>query len=120
MCEWLTNKGEVGIFDATNTTRERREMIHEYCTKTFCFRLCFVESLCNDTKVIESNIKEVKIRSPDYRNFGSENAVHDFQERIKFYEKQYEPIDEDLDKNKSFIKIFNVGQKFLVNRITGL
>jgi 6-phosphofructo-2-kinase / fructose-2,6-biphosphatase 2 len=120
MCTWLTNQGEVGIFDATNTTRERRQMIYEYCTKTFCFRLFFVESLCDDARVIESNIKEVKIRSPDYKNFDSDKAIYDFQERIKFYENQYESIDEELDKNKSFIKIFNVGQRFLVNRITGL
>ena len=119
MCSWLTNEGEVAVFDATNTTRERREMIHDYCTKNFCFRLFFVESLCNDSKVIESNIKEVKVSSPDYKGFDSEKAVEDFQERIQLYEKQYEPIDEELDKNKSFIKIINVGQRFLVNRVTG-
>jgi predicted kinase len=119
MCAWLTNEGEVGVFDATNTTRERRELIHEFCTKKYCFRLFFVESYCNDIKVIESNIKEVKIRSPDYKGFDSEMALQDFQERIQFYEKQYESIDEDLDKNKSFIKIINVGQRFLVNRVVG-
>ena len=119
MCEWLANGGEVGIFDATNTTRERRHMIHECCTNNYCFRLIFVESLCNDINVIESNIKEVKIRSPDYKSFDSEKAVQDFQERIQLYEKQYETIDEVFDKNKSFIKIFNVGQKFLVNGISG-
>jgi 6-phosphofructo-2-kinase/fructose-2,6-biphosphatase 2 len=42
MCVWLTNEGEVDVFDATNTTRERREMVHDYCTKHYCFRLFFV------------------------------------------------------------------------------
>lgn len=60
MCVWLTNEGEVAVFDATNTTRERRQMIYDYCTKHYCFRLFFVESFCDDAKVIESNIK-VKI-----------------------------------------------------------
>ena len=119
MCVWLTNEGEVAVFDATNTTRERREMVHDYCTKHYCFRLFFVESFCNDNKVIDSNIKEVKVRSPDYKCFDSEKAIEDFLDRIHFYEKQYESIDEELDKQKSFIKIINVGQRFLVNRVTG-
>lgn len=64
----------------------------------------FVESLCDDPKVIESNIKEVKVNSPDYKNVDSDKAIDDFVERIHFYEMQYEPIDEKLDKHYSFIK----------------
>jgi hypothetical protein len=62
----------------------------------------------------------VKIRSPDYASFNDEEAaLNDFLERIQFYENIYEQIDEVLDMNKSFIKIFNVGQRFLVNRVNG-
>jgi 6-phosphofructo-2-kinase/fructose-2,6-biphosphatase 2 len=104
MCGWLNNEGEVAIFDATNTSRERRDLISDYCTKNFCFRLFFVESLCDDPKVIESNIKEVKVNSPDYKNVDSDKAIDDFLERIHFYEMQYEPIDEKIDKHHSFIK----------------
>ena len=109
----------MAIFDATNTSRERRELVYDYCTKNFCFRLFFVESICDDPKVIESNVKEVKISSPDYKNVDSKLAVDDFLERIRLYEMQYEPIDETLDKKYSFIKIFNVGERFLVNRVIG-
>ncbi len=62
---------------------------------------------CNDNKVIDSNIKEVKVRSPDYKCFDSEKAIEDFLDRL-----------EELYKEKSFIKIINVGQRFLVNRVT--
>lgn len=119
MCNWLNNEGEVAIFDATNTTRQRRLLINEVCTKQFCFRLFFVESICDDPKVIESNVKEVKVSSPDYKNVDSETAIKDFCDRIKLYEAQYETIDEKLDKQFSFIKIFNVGERFLVNRVIG-
>jgi broad specificity phosphatase PhoE len=119
MCSWLNNEGEVAIFDATNTSRERRELISDYCTKNFSFRLFFIESVCDDPKVIESNIKEVKVNSPDYKNVDSDNAIDDFVERIHFYEMQYEPVDEKIDKHHSFIKIFNVGERFLVNRVIG-
>ena len=31
----------------------------------------------------------------------------------------YEPLDEDYDSRYSFIRIFNQGEKFLVNRVQG-
>ena len=79
----------------------------------------FVESVCDNPKVIEANVREVKINSPDYKNVDSESAVNDFLERIHLYEMQYEPIDDNLDKHHSFIKIYNVGERFLVNRVIG-
>jgi len=39
--------------------------------------------------------------------------------RIKHYEAMYEPLDENTDKQLSFIKIFNQGEKYLVNRVHG-
>ena len=30
------------------------------------FKLFFLESICDDLNIIESNIKEVKVTSPDY------------------------------------------------------
>jgi len=56
-CTYLSEDGEVAIFDATNITRERRRFIHDYCTQTFCFRVFFVESICDSPDIIESNIK---------------------------------------------------------------
>lgn len=58
-CNYLSEDGEVAIFDATNITRERRRAIHEYCTQTFCFRVFFVESICDSLEIIEANIKVI-------------------------------------------------------------
>ena len=69
--------------------------------------------------MIEANVREVKIYSPDYKNVDSKMAIDDFLERIRLYELKYEAIDEKLDKHLSFIKIYNVGERFLVNRVLG-
>lgn len=57
MCSYLADDGEVAIFDATNTTRDRRQCIYEYCTQTFCFRVFFVESICDSLEIIGANIR---------------------------------------------------------------
>ncbi len=56
-CNYLSEDGEVAIFDATNITRERRRFIHTFCTQTYCFRVFFVESICDSLEIIEANIK---------------------------------------------------------------
>ncbi|CAL8083901.1 unnamed protein product [Calicophoron daubneyi] len=116
---WLTeDDGEIGVFDATNTTRDRRLWIMEKC-KANNLDVLFVESICNDPKVIEENVLEVKVSSPDYVGMDREEAMKDFMLRMQHYEAQYVPIDDDLDKDWSYIKIFNQGQRYLANRIEG-
>ena len=61
----------------------------------------------------------MKVTSPDYKDMDKEKAVEDFKMRIDHYKEMYEPIDEDIDKALSFIKIYNQGEKFLVNRVKG-
>ena len=62
----------------------------------------------------------MKVTSPDYKDMDKEKAVEDFKLRIQHYEEMYEPIDEHQDKEMSFIKIFNQGEKFLVNKVKGI
>jgi len=44
------------VFDATNSTLDRRRMIHEIVVRKMGFKLFFVESVCDDPKIIEQNI----------------------------------------------------------------
>ena len=44
------------VIDATNTTQERRRMLVHHCTEIHQFKLFFVESVCDDPKIIEANI----------------------------------------------------------------
>lgn len=56
VCQWLENGGEVAVFDATNSTRERRAMIEDIVVKKMGYKLFFVESICDDPQIIEQNI----------------------------------------------------------------
>ncbi|NXR09298.1 F262 bisphosphatase, partial [Semnornis frantzii] len=62
--------------------------------------------------------QEVKVSSPDYPERNRENVMDDFLKRIECYKVTYQPLDPDVyDKDLSFIKVINVGQRFLVNRV---
>ncbi|KAG7245920.1 hypothetical protein CRUP_018874, partial [Coryphaenoides rupestris] len=47
--------GQVAVFDATNTTRQRRDMILNFGAVND-FKIFFIESVCDDPGVIASNI----------------------------------------------------------------
>ena len=49
-----------------------------------------------------------------------DEAVEDFKKRIQHYQSFYEPLgDDETEKCMSFIKIYNQGEKYLVNRVQG-
>ncbi|XP_052779610.1 6-phosphofructo-2-kinase/fructose-2,6-bisphosphatase-like isoform X2 [Mya arenaria] len=118
-CSFLKGGGEVAVIDATNTTRERRKLLAEIICDRFGFRLFFVESICDDETIIEANILEVKVCSPDYLGMDKNEAVKDFMKRIEHYSLNYQSLDYSLDKTLSFIQIFNQGERFLVNKLAG-
>ncbi|XP_058860567.1 6-phosphofructo-2-kinase/fructose-2,6-bisphosphatase 2-like isoform X2 [Acipenser ruthenus] len=115
---YLTEEGgQIAVFDATNTTRERRDLILSFA-KENSYKVFFVESVCDDPDVIAANILEVKVSSPDYPERHRERVMDDFLKRIACYEVTYQPLDPDHDdKDLSFIKVINVGRRFLVNRV---
>ncbi|XP_072482619.1 6-phosphofructo-2-kinase/fructose-2,6-bisphosphatase 1 isoform X1 [Notamacropus eugenii] len=109
-------EGHVAVFDATNTTRERRSLILQFA-KEHGYKVFFIESICDDPDIIAENITQVKLSSPDYKDCDREKVVEDFLKRIECYEMNYQPIDEELDSHLSYIKIFDVGTRYLVNRV---
>ncbi|MGH0131009.1 UNVERIFIED_CONTAM: hypothetical protein FKN15_008693 [Acipenser sinensis] len=128
--------GQLAVFDATNTTRERRDMILNFGKENgfkvfFVESVCedpsvvetnimvfFVESVCEDPSVVETNIMEVKVSCPDYKDCNRTDAMDDFLKRIECYRASYQPLESDhYDKDRSFIKVIDVGRRFLVNRI---
>ncbi|XP_062454655.1 6-phosphofructo-2-kinase/fructose-2,6-bisphosphatase 1 isoform X3 [Rhea pennata] len=68
---------------------------------------------------IEENIRQVKLSSPDYKGCAQEEVVADFLKRIDCYKATYEPLDDQLDSDLSYIKIFDVGVRYLANRVQG-
>ncbi|BES96411.1 6-phosphofructo-2-kinase [Nesidiocoris tenuis] len=119
VCSWLESGGEVAVFDATNSTSDRRVLIHDIVVKKMGFKLFFVESVCDDPQIVEQNIMEVKVNSPDYTNMPKDMALNDFLLRIEHYKEKYEPLEEDTEAHLSFMKIYNTGEKVLVHKHEG-
>jgi hypothetical protein len=107
MVHFLVNQnGKVAIFDATNSVRSRRQRIMERFNGVAT--VVFVEVLCDDQEILEENIL-VKVRtSPDFRGKELNEAVADMRERVRMYEKAYQPI---MDDSLSYIKLFNLSSK---------
>lgn len=114
-------RSRIAIFDATNSTVERRKWVLEECTDpvkrhgktTGCI---FVESICDDKELLEENFRFKVDNSPDFKSMTRDEALDDLRMRVQKYEEQYETIKED---DQSYIKIFNLSSKMLVNHIYG-
>lgn len=114
MMEWFEEEqGIVGILDATNSTKKRREWIRQLLAE-HDIEPFFVESWCDDQELIMNNIMDVKTSSPDYVGQDPEEAAKDFMERIKKYEEVYETLD---DQALTYVKIINVSTQVVINRI---
>ena len=116
MVKWFdSGEGLVAILDATNSTKPRRKWIQERCDAA-SIQTMFVESKCDDEDLIMSNIREVKLTSPDYKGQDPEEAAVDFRNRIRNYERVYETLDED-EAHLTYCKLIDVGHQVIINRI---
>ncbi len=69
MIAWLYQGGRVAIYDATNSTNERRSLITTRCQREDIHKVIFIESVCDDQSLVEGNIRETKLLSPEYASF---------------------------------------------------
>lgn len=115
LLEWFAQGGEIGLYDATNTTRERRTILADRM-RAHGLSVVFVESVCEDEALIESNIRQTKLHMPDYAGSDPDAAVADFRARIAHYARTYEEVGED---EGSFIRVIDVGRKVIAHRIQG-
>ncbi len=112
---WMSEGGEIAIYDATNSQMERRTFVADRC-RLAGMQVVFIESVCEDPAIIESNIRQTKLHMPDYVGMNPDAAVQDFRERIAHYESVYEPVRES---EGSFVRIIDVGRKLEIHRIQG-
>ena len=113
--------GLVGVFDATNSTRERRAWISQELAG-LPVKVIFVESICTLEDVIEQNIRDAKTVSPDYQHVAdAEEAILNFRRRLDFYKQAYETLGASGEEESqlSWVKLINCGQKLVINRIHG-
>ncbi|WWC72004.1 uncharacterized protein I206_105963 [Kwoniella pini CBS 10737] len=115
LISWLKKEGNVGIMDATNSTRDRREWIRHRVAQEPNLQLMFLESFCDDPVVIAANVAlKASSGDPDYAGMSREDAERDFRKRIEQYESVYQTITEP---DISYCRILNVGQRVTINRI---
>ncbi|XP_040993891.1 6-phosphofructo-2-kinase/fructose-2,6-bisphosphatase-like [Juglans microcarpa x Juglans regia] len=118
MIYWMQEGGgQVGIFDATNSTKKRRNMLMKMAEGK-C-KIIFLETICNDERIIERNIRLKIQQSPDYAEEPDyEAGLRDFKDRLSNYEKVYETVEEG-----SYIKMIDTvsghGGQIQVNNISG-
>lgn len=113
--DFFESGGQVVIYDANNGRRAQRQALAEKFDKAG-IHVVMLETLCDNKEIIETNIRSVKISSPDYRAWDPDKAVEDYYGRIRDHEKYYETVD---DTTWPFIRIINVGEKIMVNNIQG-
>ena len=115
MLDWFRVGGEIGIYDGTNSTQERRRRLSKACHDAG-LKVLFLESICENDERIEANLRATKLDSDDYAGVDPATAAADFHARIGFYRSAYEPIS---DGEVSYIKFIDVGRRIVVNRIEG-
>ena len=114
------DSGRVAIFDATNSTKERRRWLVNQIG-SLPLKLLFIESICTDEKVVEHNVRVAKITNRDYHGIMSpKRAFKDFMQRMKNYEQEYEPMGvDDAEADLSFIKLIDCGRRVEFNLVHG-
>lgn len=83
--EYLKNGGDVAILDATNASRQRRQLIENTLTD---YPVLFIECLNEDPLLLNSCIRQ-KASLPEYAGFSKDEAIASFMKRIEFYERMY-------------------------------
>lgn len=116
MKKWyIEQDGVAAIFDATNSTKADRAWIDKELTE-LDVQVLFIESICDIPSIVMSNIKDVKLSSPDYENLDPEDATQDYMKRISYYEGFYETMTE---KDLTYMKLINMGSQYVINVIRG-
>ena len=117
----LIEGGSIGILDATNSTLNRRKAIMKRIRERAgpALNVLFVESLCQDKVLLESNMR-LKLSGPDYKGQDPHSAYCDFKKRVSIYEKNYVPIGEYEERNNMpYVQMIDVGRKVISHQIKG-
>lgn len=103
--------GQIAIYDAVNPLAAgRRSLAKEFAKHSV--ETLFIESTCTDERIIEENVRSVKISSPDYVGWNSDVAVKDYLSRINARIPHFETMEEP---ELHYIKMINAGERVVVN-----
>ncbi|CAK9028093.1 6-P2ase 3) (PFK/FBPase 3) (6PF-2-K/Fru-2, partial [Durusdinium trenchii] len=129
--EWLQDGGQVVIYDATNSTRTRRDWVSDYISENLIdktenatvmsHRVLWLESFCEDSEQIVQNFLELRKKNPEFtehKDLSTEEAVSKFMDKLKFYDAEYEALDGEKE-DRCFIKLTDFGKSLTVNKVQG-
>jgi hypothetical protein len=120
LIEWANADDDscVALFDATNTTEDRRRNVVEKCRAAVGHPLSviFLESICDKPEVLEDNYRQKVRNSPDYKDMDEDAALADLHQRVDKYVAVYEPLQDDT---QSYIKLINLQSKITCNQVHG-
>lgn len=103
--------GQIAIYDAVNPLAAgRKSLAKEFAKRGI--QTIFIESQCTDERIIEENVRSVKISSPDYVGWSDEDAVKDYLARIAARIPHFETMEEP---ELHWIKMINAGERVMVN-----
>ncbi|KAF9739014.1 hypothetical protein PMIN06_012112 [Paraphaeosphaeria minitans] len=105
------DKGQVAIFDAVNAISMGRKSLAKEFAKNG-IQTIYIESHCTDERIIQENVRRVKISSPDYQGWTDEDAVQDYLARINSRIPHFETMEEP---ELHWIKMINAGERVVVN-----
>lgn len=103
--------GQIAIYDAVNPLIAGRQALAKEFAK-HNVHVLFIESHCTDERIIEENVRSVKISSPDYKGWSDKDAVKDYLDRINARIPHFETMEEN---ELHFVKMINAGQRVVVN-----
>ena len=128
------------IFDATNATLARRQMLRETVkNKDPQIGILFIECLVKDPKLVDVMINEMTLNSKgmiyleyeydleyeylniwikDYETKTAAEAKEDYHQRIRHYASTYESLNAWLEPC-SFIQIIDAGKQLFCNQVYG-
>jgi len=98
--QFLAGVGRVAVIDASNVRRERRQLAEEMFGD---IPVLFIECVNADAEALEANL-ERKAFLKEFRHLPAHEALDGFTRRIEFYEKAYEPLDQE--KNRILVDSF--------------
>src|SRR6201999_354513 len=105
--------GQIAIYDAVNPLSAGRKSLAKEFAK-HDIKCLFIESSCDDQRIIEENVRSVKISSPDYVGWSEAEAVKHYLNRVSAKIPHFETMEEpDLD----WIKMINAGERLVVNNM---
>ncbi|KAI9793401.1 MAG: hypothetical protein M1816_000293 [Peltula sp. TS41687] len=103
--------GQIAIYDAVNAMSSGRKALAKEFNQNHV-QTIFIESACDDERIIEDNVRNVKISSPDYVGWNADDAVKHYLARITAKIPYFETMEEpDLN----YIKMINAGERVTVN-----